>query len=168
MAVQVRGATEADLEAIGEIYNHYVVSSYATFDEVPRPSEEWRHWWATYRDSGPYRVGVAVDDGGTVLWYACSSPYRAHPSFAETVELSVYISPGHQGEGTGSALYQWLFGELAAENLHRVVAGIALPNDASIALHRRFGFTEIGVFDEYARVWDRYVSSVWMQRALAP
>ena len=164
--MQTRLAVAADLGAIGEIYNHYVVNSYATFDEIPRPVEGWKRWWTTYQATGPHRVVVAIDDDGTVLGYACSSPYRQHASFAETVEFSVYNSPGRVGRGVGSALYQRLFDELVDENLHRVVVGIALPNDASVALHRRFGFTEIGVYDEYARVWDRYVSSLWMQRSL--
>jgi phosphinothricin acetyltransferase len=57
-----------------------------------------------------------------------------------------------------------LVDELANERLHRAVAGFALPNEASVQLHRRFGFTDIGVFDEYARIRGRYVSSLWMQR----
>ena len=55
---------------------------------------------------------------------------------------------------------------LEDEDVHRAVAGIALPNEASVRLHRRMGFNEVGVFDEYAIKGDRYLSSLWMQRPL--
>jgi phosphinothricin acetyltransferase len=159
--VEIRSAQVEDLDAIAEIYNHYVLNGFATFDERPTSVEERREWFETFAETGRYRVFVA--DDGNVRGYGCSIPYRAHASFTETVELSVYISPEHTGNGLGSLLYERLLGELAGERVHRVLAGIALPNDASVRLHRRFGFTEVGVFDEYAQKWGRYISSVWMQ-----
>lgn len=69
--------------------------------------------------------------------------------------------------GVGSALYRTLFDSLAGEAVHVAVAGIAMPNNASDALHRKFGFTEVGTFREYAVKNGRYLSSLWMQR-LAP
>jgi phosphinothricin acetyltransferase len=54
--------------------------------------------------------------------------------------------------------------ELASEPVHRALAAIALPNEASVRLHRRFGFEDVGIFDEYATNWDRRISSLWMQR----
>lgn len=66
----------------------------------------------------------------------------------------------------GTSLYRALFDGIADEPVHTVVAGIAMPNDASVALHRKFGFTEIGTFREYAVKNGRYISSLWMQRLL--
>jgi phosphinothricin acetyltransferase len=71
-----------------------------------------------------------------------------------------------RAKGIGSALYHVLLDSLRSEDIHVAVAGIALPNDASVALHRKFGFTEVGIFEEYAIKRGAYVSSLWMQRRL--
>ena len=105
-------------------------------------------------------------DGASLLGYCSSQAYRAHPAFARTIETSIYVAPDAAGRGVGSALYERLFAALAGEGLHRAVVGIALPNDASIRLHERFGFRTVGVFGEYAYKNGRAVSSQWMQRAM--
>jgi phosphinothricin acetyltransferase len=55
---------------------------------------------------------------------------------------------------------------LKNEDVHRVLAGITIPNEASVELHRRFGFTDVGVFIENGRKFDRYWDVLWMQRPL--
>jgi len=70
------------------------------------------------------------------------------------------------GRGIGTILYKVLFDALRNEDIHRIMAGITLPNDASVKIHRRFGFTEVGVFSECGRKFDRYWDVVWMQRPL--
>ncbi len=165
--MEVRVARRADLEAILEVYNHYVSNGVATFDEHPLALEDRLPWFETFATRGPYRLLVACDSSADrVCGYACSSQYRPHASFSKTVEFTVYVAEAHTGQGVGASLYERLLDELDGEPVHRAVVGIALPNDASVRLHRRFGFTEIGVFDEYATKWGRYVSSVWMQRPL--
>lgn len=82
----------------------------------------------------------------------------------ETVEVSVAIDVDWRGQGIGTALYGALFDSLAGEPVHVFLAGIVLPNDASVALHRKHGFTEAGTFREYAVKNGRYFSSLWMQR----
>lgn len=147
------------------IYNHYVTNSYATFDTAPSTVESRSSWFETFAESGPYRLFVATD-GPRVIGCASSGPYRSHPAFARTVEFSVYLDPDVRARGVGSALYRVLLDALDTEDLHLAVAGIALPNEASVALHRKFGFREVGVFDEYAMKNGVYISSVWMQRRL--
>jgi phosphinothricin acetyltransferase len=98
--------------------------------------------------------------------FVCSQPYRAHPAFRLTIETSIYVASDHAGSGIGSRLYDVLFAALADEALHRAVVGIALPNEASVRLHLRHGFTEVGRFDEYAIKNGKFVSSVWMQKVL--
>jgi phosphinothricin acetyltransferase len=80
------------------------------------------------------------------------------------VELGIYLAPDRVGQGLGTQLYARLIDELATEPVHRAVAAIALPNEASVRLHRRFGFEDVGTFDEYATKWGRRISSLWMQR----
>ena len=93
---------------------------------------------------------------------------RDHEAFRETVEFGVSLHPDHRGRGLGALLYSSLIGSLTEERVRVAVAGIALPNDASVALHRRFGFTEVGVFRDYAVKHESYISSMWMQRLFPP
>ena len=161
----VRPAHQRDLARLVAIYNHYVEHSFATFDTAPTSVENRAAWFETFSATGPHRLLVATD-GGRVLGCASSGSYRAHLAFGQTVEVSVYIDPEVRATGVGSALCGALFEALRAQDLRLAVAGIALPNDASVALHRKFGFTEVGVFEEYATKHGAYISSLWMQRRL--
>ncbi len=78
----------------------------------------------------------------------------------------MYLAAGARGRGIASQLYESLFEELGREKVRSVVVGIALPNEASIALHRRFGFTDVTVFREYAQKNGTRIDSLWMQRLL--
>jgi phosphinothricin acetyltransferase len=161
----VRPARRDDLPHLVAIYNYYIENSIATFDTLPVTVEDRAGWFETFSDVGPYRLLVACDRD-RVLGCASSSPYRMHPAFHKTVEFGVYVDPQARTAGIGSALYRELLDHLDTEDLHLAVAGIALPNDASVALHRRFGFTDVGVFEEYAMKNGAYISSLWMQRRL--
>jgi phosphinothricin acetyltransferase len=154
-----------DVDALLALRNHYIAHSFATFDEAPLTPAAVRDWIAGFAATGPHRLLVARD-GPRLLGFCSSQAYRAHPAFARTIETSIYVAPGAGGLGVGSALYGRLFAELAGHGLHRAVVGIALPNEASVRLHARFGFRAVGVFDEYAHKNGRAISSLWMQRAM--
>jgi phosphinothricin acetyltransferase len=83
---------------------------------------------------------------------------------SETVEVSIALAAGSRGQGIGTALYRALLECLADEPVHVALAGIVLPNDALIALQRKLGFTEVGIFHEYAVKNGQYLSSIWMER----
>ena len=105
--------------------------------------------------------------GPTVLGFAASGPYRSdYAAFSRTVEVSISLAPAARGQGVGTLLYTALFDRLVDEPIHVALAGIALPNEASVALHRRFGFTDVGTFQEYAMKNGHYISSLWMQRLM--
>jgi phosphinothricin acetyltransferase len=161
----VRLASRGDLPELVSIYNHYATRSHATFDTEPVTVESRAGWFDRFADVGPHRLLVAAE-GDRVLGCASSAPYREHPAFARTVEVGIYLHPDLRSRGIGTALYRPLLDNLRSENVHVALAGIALPNDASVALHRKFGFTEVGVFEEYALKNGAYISSVWMQLQL--
>ena len=163
--MNIENARRADADALLALRNHYIAHSCATFDEAPLRPAAVQAWIAGFAATGPHRLLVARD-GGRLLGYCSSQPYRAHPAFARTIETSVYVAPDAAGAGVGSALYGRLFGELAGLGLHRAVVGIALPNEASVRLHARMGFRPVGVFDEYAHKNGRPISSQWMQRTM--
>ena len=161
----IENACPGDADALLALRNHYIAHSFATFDEAPLRLAAVQDWLAGFAATGSHRLLVARDDG-RLQGFCSSQPYRAHPAFARTIETSVYVAPDAAGAGVGSALYERLFDELAGQQLHRAVVGIALPNEASLRLHARFGFRPVGVFDEYAHKNGRAISSQWMQRAM--
>ena len=166
--VKITEATEDDLPGIVGILNYTAANSIAHFDTRPVSVTERRDWFGQFSATGPYRLLVARR-GDQVLGYACSQRYRDHEAFRETVEVSIALDVSSRGQGAGTALYRALFDSLALEpSVHVALAGIALPNDASVALHRKFGFTEVGTFREYAIKNGQYISSVWMQRLCHP
>jgi phosphinothricin acetyltransferase len=161
----IRPAKVEDLEAINDVYNHYVTDSHVTFDDEPMTMEARREWFSHYADGGRHRVFVALE-GDRVIGYASSSRFRPKPGYLTSVETSVYLAPDAVGKGAGSRLYKALFRSLEGEDVHRAYAGIALPNPASIALHERFGFKRVAHFTEQGRKFGRYWDVDWFERPL--
>jgi L-amino acid N-acyltransferase YncA len=166
----VRPAVPADAEAVAEIFAHYVVTSVATFEEVPPTAADWRRRLGELsRQQLPFLVAQGVQDAGTVCGYAYASPWRPKPAYRYTVEDTVYISPGHTGRGVGSALLAGLLAGCAEAGARQVIAVIAdTGSDASAALHRRFGFAEAGRLSEVGRKHGRWIDTVLMQKDLGP
>ena len=122
---------------------------------------------AAQTSDGRYRLLVARR-GGRVAGFAASRPFREHEAFRQTVEVSIALDAASRGLGVGTALYRALFETLAEEPIHVALASIVLPNEASVALHRKLGFTEVGTFHEYAVKNGQYLSSLWMERRSQP
>ncbi|MFF5404124.1 GNAT family N-acetyltransferase [Streptomyces misionensis] len=169
--VQVRPGVEGDLDALTEIYNHYVRTTPVTFDTVALTPGERRPWLLSHPEDGPHRLMVAAEappDTGAqrVLGYATSGPHRARPAYATSVETSVYVAPDAGRRGIGTLLYDALFTALSGEDLHRAYAGITQPNEASVRLHARFGFRPVGTFREVGRKFGRYWDVAWFEKEL--
>lgn len=163
----VEPGQEDDLPTIVVILNHAILNSNATLQTQAVSVAERREWFERFAATGPYRLFVARR-GGQVVGYAASRPYREHEGFRETVEVSIALDITSRGQGVGTALYRALLASLTDEPVHVALASIVLPNDASVALHRKFGFTEVGTFHEYALKNGQYLSSVWMERPFPP
>src|SRR4051794_16812567 len=163
--VTVRPGRLDDLPALTDVYNHYVETSNATFDVTPFTVEARRAWFDHYSPTGPHRLLVA-DRGGEVLGYATSSPLRPKPAYDTSVETTIYCRPDAVGLGLGRRLYDALLTSLAGEDLHRAYAGVALPNDASVALHEALGYVALGTYREVGRKFGRYWDVRWFERPL--
>ncbi|WP_020137743.1 GNAT family N-acetyltransferase [Streptomyces sp. 351MFTsu5.1] len=169
--VQVRPGVEGDLEALTDLYNHYVRETPITFDTAAFTPEERRPWLLSHPEDGPYRLMVATDTHSTgtsqrLLGYATSSPFRPKPAYATSVEVTIYLAPDAGGRGIGTLLYKALFETLAGQDLHRAYAGIAQPNEASTRLHERFGFRYVGTYREVGRKFGRYWDVAWYEKDL--
>ena len=151
-AVQIRAATGADADAVAAIYDHYVSGTVVTFEEAAVPSAVMGERIAAVVDAGlPWLVAV---EGGHVAGYAYASSWNPRSAYRHTVECTAYLAPEATGRGLGTQLYEELFSRLRDLGVHAVIGVIALPNEASIALHEKFGLRRTGLFHE---VGDRHL-----------
>lgn len=162
----VRPAEDDDIVALTAIYNYYVRETAITFDLEPFTVDERRRsWFEHYARSGRHQL-LVLDIDGEVLGYCCSSTFRPKGAYQTSVETSIYLSPAITGRGHGTWLYTALFEELRSEDAHRAYAGITLPNPASVALHKRFGFASVGVYSQVGRKFDQYWDVEWFEKRL--
>ena len=164
--MEIRTGRLADVSSITDIFNYYIEHSNARFEESPLSLDNRLKWFSQFKPDSRHQIYVAIDSG-KLIGFACSQPYRAMAAFDETVEVTVYLTPFIQGKGVGFKLYEKLFSAIQVHGVHRVLSGVALPNEASIALHKRFGFREVGVFNEYAKKNGEYISSMWLEKMLS-
>ena len=161
----IRSATAADAQAICSIYNHFILQSTATFEETAiRPDDMAARIDAL---SGRLPFLVAVLDGA-VAGYAYAALWKPRSAYRHTVESSVYIAPGFAGMGLGSRLVQALLQDLRERDVHAVLAGIVLPNGASVGLHEAFGFSQVGQMREVGRKFGQWLDVGYWQLVLAP
>ncbi|WP_328538248.1 GNAT family N-acetyltransferase [Streptomyces sp. NBC_00344] len=165
--VQVRPGREGDLTALTDLYNHYVRETAITFDTQVFTPEQRLPWLLSHPEDGAHRLLVAQDvPSARIFGYATSSAFRPKAAYATSVEVSVYCAPDAAGRGMGTQLYTALFEELRKEDVHRAYAGITMPNEASVRLHSRFGFTPVGTYREVGRKFGVYHDVAWYEKNL--
>lgn len=163
MAELIRAAIDADLDAVAAIYAQEVAGGYATFDTEPPPRSRWEAKLASDHPGDHFLV-AEVD--GAVVGFAYSGPYRERGAYTHTRETTVYLGHDAAGRGLGRRLYDELLARLRQAGVHTVMAGIALPNDASEGLHRACGYERLGVMREVGRKLDRWIDVAWWQLLL--
>jgi L-amino acid N-acyltransferase YncA len=117
-------------------------------------------------DYGASHAWLVAEIGGVVAGYAYGSPHRTRAAYASSCDVAVYVDPAHARQGLGRALYSELLPRLASKGFHAAFAGIALPNDASIALHEAMGFTPVGIYREVGWKLGGWRDVGWWQRLL--
>lgn len=162
----IRAAERGDLPSIREIYNHYVVNSSITFDQAPLSAPALRR---RFEQSAQLNMPiiVAVNPTGQVLGYASVFPWKPKASHRFTVENSIYLGPAATGKGLGAALLAELIERSRAVGIREIIAVIADRGaDASIRLHERFGFVDIGRMGRVGFKYDRWLGTVMMRKSL--
>lgn len=159
----IRPATPFDSAVIAAIWNREVRETTATTDTEERSVDAQRAWLAAHGPDHPVVVAVEGDD---VVAFGALSPYRAKPSYAHTVENSVYVKDGWRGKGLGGLVLDRLL-ELARERGHRsVIARVTSVNEPSLALHERRGFVRVGHERQVACKHGMWLDVVTLQRLL--
>lgn len=159
----IRQGTRDDLPAIVDIYNHYVAETHITFDVEPTSVAARSEWFDDFANHPNFQLFVATNANG-VVGYAHSRSFRPKPAYSTSVETTVYLAPDAGGAGVGTRLYGALFEALATCDIHRAYGGIALPNEASKALHLKFGFEALCIMGEVGRKFDRYYDVQWFEK----
>jgi L-amino acid N-acyltransferase YncA len=175
--VTIRPAAPADMADVARIFAHYVTTSTATFELTPPTAEAWAEKLAAIAAAGwPFLVvtddgvpsdGVTGDAPEAVVGFAYVSAWRPRPAYAQTVEDTIYLAPDAVGRGLGARLLARLLDDAAAAGAREVVAVIAdADSTASLALHRRAGFTEAGRLERVGRKFDRWLGTTLLQLSL--
>lgn len=157
----IRKARIEDAQDIAAIYNHYVENTCVTFEveavsagEIAQRIEECQSY------NLPWLV---AEEDGRVLGYCYATKWKGRCAYQHSVEATVYLEPSATAQGWGSRLYQELLAQLQARGIHAVICGIAQPNEASVALHEKFGMQKVAHFKEVGRKFDQWVDVGYWQ-----
>ncbi|WP_456374258.1 N-acetyltransferase family protein [Thiolapillus sp.] len=163
-SLNVRKVEMEDAEELCAIYNHYIEHTIVTFEEEVLDGGSFSRRIQGISARYPWLV---LEEQGRLLGYAYASEWKARSAFRYTVETSIYLHPdAPRRKGCGSLLYGRLLSLLAGEGYHRVIAAITQPNDASMALHARFGFVPAGVFHEAGYKFNRWIDVAYLELGL--
>jgi phosphinothricin acetyltransferase len=156
----IRPATAGDAAQVVEIYNHGIAERQATFETRPRTIHDVAEWLDA---RGPFLVAA---DGDTVLGFARVSAYSTREAYAGVGEHTVYVSPAARGRSVGLTLLDALADAATDAGYHKLTSRVLAINAASLALHRKAGFTEVGVQRRHAKLEGEWRDTVLVERLL--
>lgn len=160
----IRAIESRDVARVTAIYNHYIRTSIISFEEEPVTATEIARRVADVHSASlPWLI---AEESGQIAGYAYARRWRARSAYRFSVEATVYVAPERTGQGYGSKLYGQMLPLLKLRRVHAVMGGIALPNEASIALHEKFGFRKVAHFQEVGLKFDRWIDVGYWQLTL--
>jgi phosphinothricin acetyltransferase len=160
----VRDASPRDAEACAAIYAPYVTDTAISFEMDPPSPAEMAKRIAVAAQTHAWLV---LEDEGRVVGYAYGGPFKDRAAYRWACEVSIYLELGRRRTGAGRMLYQALFARLAERGFRTALAGMTLPNEASVGLHRAMGFQDVGTSRRIGWKHDSWHDVAWVQRALA-
>jgi L-amino acid N-acyltransferase YncA len=161
---RVRAALERDASACAAIYAHYVTDTAITFEVDPPAPVEMAQRIAAASASHAWLV---LEAQGRVVGYAYGSRMNPRAAYRWSCEVSVYLELGRRRTGGGRALYDALLARLTERGFRTAIAGMTLPNDASVGLHRAMGFEPVGTYRRIGFKHGAWHDVAWTQRILA-
>ena len=159
--VTIRTATEEDIPALLEIYNDIIINTTAVWHEEPHTIAMRQEWFAIKKEQG-FPVFAAVENY-RVIGFSTMGPFRPWFGYRYTVENSVYVAANSRGKGIAKLLMQPIIDAAKELKLHAIVAGIEATNEASIALHQKFGFVEVAHFKEVGFKFNRWMDLKFLE-----
>lgn len=164
MTTLIRAATPDDAVPIARIYNHYIANDIATFEEDPVDADIMAARMAEV--AGNSLPWLVADIDGWIAGYAYAGRWKARSAYRFSVESTVYLDPHSVHRGVGTELYRALIAELRARNIHAVIGGVSLPNDASARLHEKMGFGKIAQFEQVGYKFGKWIDVGYWQLLL--
>lgn len=161
--IHIRRAVRADCTGILEIYNDAVLKTTATYDYEPRPLEHRVAWFDDHQRTG-HAIFVAEADDGRIVGWSALNRYHDRMGFRFTAENSIYVAEGFRGQGLGARLLEPLIPAAAEIGIRAILAAIDAQNTASIKLHARFGFEQVGLFKRVGYKFDRWLDVAYLER----
>lgn len=162
--VAIRFATLNDAESLADIYNHYVSNTWITFETKTIDAQEMeRRIGDILRIPLPWLVAESSEK---ILGFAYAAPWKNRHAYRFSVESTIYLRPDEIFQGVGAKLYGALIDEIRSMSLQTVIGGIALPNEPSIQLHERFGFTKVGHFERVGFKLEQWIDVGYWQLSL--
>ena len=150
----IRSIELSDCQSITDIYNWYIETTTATFEEIPLAVSEMQNRVNGIHELFPYLV---YEENREILGFAYVDAFHPRSAYRFTLEDTIYVRNGYQGKGIGRALLHALLNEVKKQDTHAIVAKIALPNERSVHLHEVFGYKNIGILKEVGRKFDTWV-----------
>lgn len=163
LAPTIRLATQADLPAINEIYNHYVLHSTCTYQEEPSTAAEREVWFLSH---GPQHPITVSESENTIVGWASLSPFHTRSAYRRTVENSVYVRPERQRQGIGMALLTDSVERARSLGHHTIIALIDREQAASVNIHQRLGFEQVAHLKEVGFKLGRWLDVIYLQKLL--
>lgn len=160
----IRSATIGDAASIAAIYNDYIRTTTITFEEEPVSHAEMAERIQTVGSKFGWLVYEA---DGEVAGYCYATPWRVRSAYRFSVETTVYVDPRYHPQGIARKLYTALIGALDPAGVRVLLAGIALPNEASVLLHEQLGFEKVAHLEQVGRKFERWVDVGYWERILA-
>ena len=161
----IRMATPGDAAAVAAIYAPYCEGSAVSFEQVAPTPQEMAGRIATVNGHRPW---IVLEDDGAVAGYAYATPHNERWAYRWSVNTAIYIARSHHRRGAGRALYTTLFDLLRNLGYYRAVAGITVPNAASVGLHEAMGFELVGVYRDIGYKLGAWRDVAWYQASLQP
>ncbi|MDQ6811085.1 MAG: N-acetyltransferase family protein [Actinomycetota bacterium] len=162
--VNVRGASERDAAACAAIYAPYVTDTAVSFETAPPSPAEMAERIASAARTHAWLV---LEAHGRVVGYAYGCPMHHRAAYRWACEVSVYLEPGRRHTGGGRMLYGALLPKLSERGFRVALAGMTLPNEASVGLHRAMGFEPVGTYRRIGFKHGAWHDVAWTQRFLA-
>ena len=158
-------APQRDAAACAAIYAPYVHDTSVSFEEVAPTTDEFAALIAETSRRHPWLV---LEDAGAVVGYAYATQHRARAAYRWAADVAIYVDRARHRGGAGRTLYEALLELLRRQGLHSACAGVTLPNDASVGLHRALGFEHVGTYRSIGWKAGAWRDVSWWQLRLAP
>lgn len=150
----IRNININDAKEISEIYNYYIKNTIITFEENPVSETEMAERIKSQKPNLPW---IVFEENNEIIGYAYASEWKSRCAYKFSIESTVYLKTNKTRKGIGSILYKELINQIKQSDIHAIFAGIALPNEASIALHEKLGFNKVAHFKEVGYKFNKWI-----------